>query len=476
MKKMHTLDRYKIGMRLDYKDAIVLTEDKNDKDRLMENSIMAVALPKGSEGEKAIGEIQGRKNQHVIWLADEYSHMDGTAVQMARGNLAGNENFQFFACSNKPEEGDPMYQDAEPFGEGFEKGWETSGLIDRKWWPTKLGVCVYLNGDESPNLKAPDDNPPFTMLAKRRYKEELQKMDGIENGPLVWRWWYAFPKKGEVNDRVLTVKIIEAFGANAPAIWGPSPDFKTVCGLDPGFKRDGDPCCANFAKLGRTIDNQLVLCEEEDAITLPQNMLSDMPYEHGIAIRLLDECEKRTPQCHIVAIDISGGGGVMALAIRQEAQNRGFRLDIIAVDFAGAPSDEMYDQGDGKLVPAKQLFDRHVSELWMSYRLAVQNRSIRGFNITSKASQQFCERKVIQDEKRRFKVERKEEMKDRIKRSPDQADSRALCLRAARSAGLSKAVGIEEPKTHEVQEWRDSDVSKRRAYGSPSNRRSYAKR
>jgi len=477
MKKMHTLDRYKIGMRLDYKDAIVLQEDKNDKDRLMENSIIAVALPKGSEGEKAIGEIQGRKNHNVIWLCDELGHMDGNAIQTARGNLAANRSFQFFGCSNKPEEGDPMYQDAEPFGPGFEKGWDTPGLSERTSWPTRLGVCIYFDGDKSPNLKAPEDEPvPFPMLSTREYRKTLVSMDGIENGPQFWRWWKAFPKKGEINDRVLTVKIIEAFGANDQPIWGPNPDKKTVAGLDLGLKKDGDPCCSSFAIVGKSIDGQIILAEEEDAVALPQNMTSELPYEKQIAQRFIQECENR--QCHLVALDISGGGGTMALAIREEAKLQGYNIEIIAVDFGGSPSEENYDRGDGTLVPAKELFDRKVTELWYSYRLAVQNRLIRGFNISSNVCKQFCERRVIQDEKRKFKVEKKEDMKKRIKRSPDHADARALCHVAARKAGLSPSRGMQDSTTsHEIDDWPDRPIQQRNSYGSQyQSRRSYAPR
>lgn len=461
LKKMHTLDRYKVGMRLDYKDSIVLQDDKSDKDRLMENSIMAVALPKGSEGEKAIGEIQGRKNTNVIWLADEYSHMDGTAVQTARGNLAANQSFQFFACSNKPEEGDPMFQDAEPFGEGFEKGWETENIMDRKSWPTRLGICIYLNGDESPNLKSPDGQPaPFPMLAKREYREELIRMDGIDDGPLLWRWWKAFPKSGELQDRVMTPRILESFGATQPVMWGPEPS-KCIAGLDLGFKADGDMCAASFGKVGLTMDAVKVLAHDGDSVHIAHSMTSTAPYETQIAIRFLDECAKR--DCHIVALDISGSGGLMALPIGQEARNRGYSLDVIPVDFGGTPSDEMYDVG-GKKEKAKTIFDRRVSELWYSYRLAVQNRIIRGISTNWQSCRELCERRVIQDENRRWKVEKKSDMKKRLRRSPDKGDSLILCHTAARHAGLSGSTTIDSTSKTQYLEGFD-DPKERRSYG-----------
>ena len=436
LKKMHAFDQYKLGMRLDYKDAIVLQEDKNDKDRLLENSIMAVALPKGSEGEKAIGEIQGRKNQNVIWLADEFSHMDGNAVTVARGNLAANRSFQFFACSNKPEEGDPMYQDAEPFGAEFNQGWETPGLRDRKWWPTKLGMCVYLNGDDSPNLRAPEaDEPPFPDLSRRAYRAELVRMDGMEDGPMLWRWWYAFPSKSEMHDRVLTKQILQTFGADRKVVWGNEP--VCVAGLDLGLKADGDPTVIDFGQVGKEfVDDKVgntVLAHEPDAIQLPQNMTDPKPYEQQIAKRVIDECEKR--DCHTLAADVSGGGGTVILSIEKEAMDRGYTLHIIAVEFGGSPSDEEYQIGNERK-PARQLFDRRVSEIWYAYRLAVQAGQIRNTDLSCNAVRELCERRVIQDEKRRFQVEKKIEMKKRLKRSPDRGDSRAILLIAARHVGL----------------------------------------
>lgn len=476
IKKMHTLDRFKMGNRLDYRDMIVLQEDKNDKDRFYENSIAAVALPKGSEGEKAIGEIQGRKNVHVIWAADELSHMDGQAIRTARGNLNANRNFQFFGLSNKPEEGDAMYMDAEPIGADFPQGWNTVGLDSKKTWPTKMGKCLYFDGTDSPNMKAPEsEEPPFPMLTTRRFIEDTIKDDGMEDGPQFWRWVKGFPKAGDIRDRVMTPAIIETFGATKQVVWAGN-SYEVVAGLDLGLKADGDPCVAAFAKVGEEHEGDKVMACEPETIQLPHSMSDSTPYDQQVARKFVKECQERN--CHKVAADISGGGGLMTQAIAQQAISEGYRLDIIPVDFGGTPSDELYEVGGDKK-PARQLFDRKVTELWYSFRLAVQNRKVRGMNLASKYVKQLCERRVIQDEQRRWKVEKKADMKKRTKRSPDDGDAQCLCHVAARSAGLSKDTSLlSEPvqRTHIIRMGDEGEEARGRYQRQHTKRRTYMPR
>lgn len=439
IKDLFDKDRYPLGKKLEYKHTIISPqdqEDKNQKDRDYRDAITAVAIKPGSEGERAIGSISGRKNQHVIWIADELPHMD-MGVLSARINLLSNPFFQWFGIGNKPNEGDPLYLDAEPAGAAYPDGWGSVNPDVDYRWKTKTGVCLYFDGERSPNMKAPPEKPvPFPRLADRAFVEAAATWGGGKDSPDYWRQVRGFPKQGDIQDRVLTAKILETFGATVDVIWA-GLNKTVVAGLDLGLKEDGDPCVADFGTVGQEHQGGTVLMHEPDTVTLTQKISEGKPYEQQIAEKFLDECQKR--RCRTVALDISGGGGLMAIAIKDEAAKRGWTLRIISVDFGGSPTEELYDVG-GEKKSAKDLFDRKVSEIWYSYRLAVQNRKIRGVKIHCAAIKQMCERKVIMDEKKRWKIETKRDMKKRIKRSCDQGDARALVLWAARSEGLGADV------------------------------------
>lgn len=113
----------------------------------------------------------------------------------------------------------------------------------------------------------------------------------------------------------------------------------------------------------------------------------------------------------------------------------------------------------------------------MAYRLAVQNRRVRGVSLASQAVRELCERRVIQDEKKRWKVERKLDMKARSKHSPDRADSRVLALQAARSIGFDAPKSLaekEQPRQHTI--WMGDDQKKSTYRQQHRPHRTYASR
>lgn len=431
-KDLYEKDKWKVGVRVDHEDMIVLEAKAKQRDG--RDAIKAIAVPKGAEGEKAIGKIQGRKNQNVIWLADEYAHMD-PYVQEARKNLASAPLFVFYACSNKPEEGDPMYNDAMPHPDDYPLGWADPEIPDKVEWKVRGGICLYFDGEKSPNTKAPEGVPdPFPMLTRRDYIAGIIEEEGGTDGSGYWRYVKAFPVIGESHDKVLTPKVLERFGALEEPVWAGS-GWETVSGLDAAWTKGGDDCMADFGRLGLDADGKKILAHEKDAVKLNTKVTAKGTVEEQVAEAYITEAKKR--DCHVVAIDISGGGGRIAMAIRNAADKAKWRLEIISVDAAGSPSEtEFYQVGD-KRRSAKELFDRQVSALWYGYRLDVEKGLIKGCHLQSRAIREICDRRVRNDERKRWEVEKKDDAKKRNKgKSPDAGESRVLLRIAARKHGL----------------------------------------
>jgi hypothetical protein len=192
-------------------------------------------------------------------------------------------------------------------------------------------------------------------------------------------------------------------------------------------------------------DAQPLLAHETETIRLVPKMNEEGTYEQKIAKAFLDECSKR--QCHHAAADISGDGGLMVQAIEKEAQARGYQLAMHPVSFSHSPDENVFYPIAGQMRRATEIFDRKVSQLWMGYRFLIQDGLVRGLNVRSRAVNQLCARKVTQDEKKRWSVEKKKDMKKRIKRSPDDADAVCVLAYYARSLGLQKVRGAtQKPK------------------------------
>lgn len=468
IRDLHDKDKLKIGVRVDYEDAIVL--EGKAKQRDIRDAIKAIALPKGSEGEKAIGKVQGRKNENIAWLADEYAHMD-PFVQKARSNLSAVPSFLFWACSNKPEEGDPMYTDAAPDPELYPLGWETPGLSDMESWPTKGGgICLYFDGEKSPNTNATKATDPFPMLTRRDYIDTIRDEEG-EDGYGWWKYVKAFPKTGSAHDKIINSKLLERHGALDDPVWA-GDDWITVAGFDPAWTKGGDDAMVDFARVGTDYTGLKIMAHEPDAVKLNAKMSGSGTFEEKVSEAFIRECQKR--QCHVVAIDISGGGGRVALEVRNAATRMNWKLEILSVDSAGSPDEsETYEMGDTKK-NGKEAFDRRVSELWVSYRLSVQAGLIRGVKTTAKAVRELCERRASNDEKKRYTVEKKSEYKKRNSgKSPDSAESRILCHHAARKHGLGANLAKSSIKKA-VADFRKPHEEKPAAYGwSGSQKSSY---
>lgn len=452
-------DRLKLGLRVDYEDAIVMEKKANERD--IRDAIKAIALPKGSEGEKAIGKVQGRKNQNIIWACDEYAHMDAF-VQQARSNLAAAPMFLFWAASNKPEEGDPMYQDAAPDPEKYPMGWETPGLSDMESWETKGGgICLYFDGEKSPNSLATSKDDPFPMLTRRDYIETIRKEEG-EDGYGWWKYIKAFPKTGHAHDKLIDSNFVRRFKADEDVTWAGS-EWTVVAGLDAAWTKGGDACMADFGKVGISHEGVKVLMHEADPVKLMP--IGGGTYEEQLARAFLDQCRQR--ECHVVAVDISGSGGRLANPVITEAHARGWKLEVISVDSAGAPDElEKYQVGS-KQKNGKELFKKRMDEIWVSYRFSIQERLIRGMKTTSKAFKELSDRRTNEDEDRRWVLEKKEKFKERNGgRSPDSAEARVLCHYAARKHGLGSDLAKRDARkvAEKVREFQDKQEKPTAAY------------
>lgn len=470
IKDLQQRDKFPVGTLLEYRHMLVLQEDPNDKSRDYRDSISAVTIPKGQEGQNVVGAISGGKNQHIIWVADELSFMDA-GVLMARLNLRANPFFQFIGISNKPREGDPMYQDAEPKGAKYPFGWRSVNPDVDDAWTTQAGCCYYFDGERSPNMKVPAGKPaPFPGLMTEAMRADIEADSGGTDSIGYWTQVRGFPQSGEVQDTVLNGNLIESRECHHDPIWGMEQPV-CIAGLDLGFRADGDPCVADFGLLGRDTSGSIILAHEKETVQLRTSMASKLSFEEQIAEHLIQECKTRN--CHEIEIDISADGGIIAQAIDQKARALNYKLQLHLCSFMGRPDDNVYFEVGGKRKPATELFDRKVSQLWYSYRFNVQNSAIRGLNVASRAVKQLCQRKVWQDDRKRWCVERKTDMKKRIKRSCDDGDARVLCANLAVRKGL-KGSGRRPVESRNVRQQDAKPAS--RPYGSRHSGRHYASR
>lgn len=446
VKDFHKNDRLKVGNRIETLHIITLDEELRDeegkKEREYRNGIKCINIKPGNEGKSVMASIVGRKNAYVIWICDEFPHMD-IGILNARVNLNTNTRGmnQFIGLGNAPEEGDPMYIDAAPYGPKYPDGWRSANKdLDQSWPTEKGGLVLYFNGSKSPNFQCSKNSIPFPGLMNHIAQHDIMQDAGGEETPMYWKQFYGFPPTVDISDKVLTHKLLETNGAFAEPLWM-DVQQKILAGLDLGFRADGDPSVIHFGRIGKSPQNRTHLCVEPDGIPLTPKQGNKEAFEPQIAKQVVDQCQKRG--CHDLAADVTGDGGLLVQAIEREARERGYQLNVLAVSFSGSPEDRVIIPGEKRT--AKQMFDRMVAQLWVSLRVSVLNKVVFGMTPRSKSVEQLCARRMGTDEKKRQTVEKKSEMKKRLRRSPDFADATVLLHHLALRHGLS-GLEIANPK------------------------------
>jgi hypothetical protein len=104
----------------------------------------------------------------------------------------------------------------------------------------------------------------------------------------------------------------------------------------------------------------------------------------------------------------------------------------------------------------KEAYDRRVTESWFQVHTALSTKSLVGIDVErdSKLVNELCSR-LYYHKGRKVAVEKKSDMKERIKKSPDLADSLTYAVEMLRRAGLEFTFEDEKAESLDIVEIRD---------------------
>jgi hypothetical protein len=231
------------------------------------------------------------------------------------------------------------------------------------------------------------------------------------------------------------------FGCRDKVIWKSA--FTRFASLDPGF--GGDPCCFRTFKRGEILTREhqegipdnfspyksTVKIECDETIYIPINANDkNTPPEYQIAYAVMNYCKARMIPPDEFIIGSTGTGRGAAAVLQREWSPR-----ILECDESGACSSMIVSNENPR--PAKELYDRKVTELWMNVREFAEAGMLKGLdNLTCR---QLCSRKILvkgTGQGKRQAIEKKEEML----KSPNDADALAFALDLVRGKGIFPSV------------------------------------
>jgi len=403
--------KWELGHMLDSQTTLQAT--KGD----YKHAIFALAVAHG-ETQKALHNLKGMHAERILLVVDEANGTPEAIFEAIPNLRKGCHDFTVIIIGNPTTRLDSHGRAAEPAD-----GWKSVGMNSKQWrtravpeWQLESGVCIRFDGVESPNVKAGKNIYPYL------YNQE--NWQAAQNHVGTFAYWSQdrgmWPPEG-MSNTVFNEMLIERCGAiDQFTFVGPTT---LIAFLDSGF--GGDACVLQFGELGDIGGKMgLQLTDWLDVPISPEAEAHDVDYQ--IARRTIEECRNRgiTPSCF--GVDATGiGRGVGAIIAAEWSPS------IHYTAWGAAPSERSSAQNDGR--PAREVYTTFVGEIWFGAREGMESGQVKGFS--SQAIMEFCSREYEMRGKM-FRIERKEEMKKRMRYSPDHADAVSGCVEVARRNGL----------------------------------------
>jgi hypothetical protein len=401
----------------------------------------------------------GIKQKRMRLVGDELSFMSSSWLSSI-ANLDKNPDFRFIGLGNPKDILDPLGKAAEP-----KDGWGSHMAPEKTAvWDTRFmnGRAVNLIGKDSPNFDYPEDQPtkfPY-LISKEKIANTLSFFS--EDSPEYYSQCIGSMKIGMMLKRVLSRDLCTQFQArDTDVVWDGTPT--RVAGLDAAY--GGDRCMCGFIEFGwalvpsntavpavptppvqmigetvKTVPGKdrkvILLCH--DPVIVPIRVGTGKEPEEQIAEYVKEFCRNKNIPPENFFHDSTGRGSLgTALARVWSAQCN-------PVEFGGSPTSrpvslDLYiwdhDKKKRRLKRCDEHYSKFVTELWFTVRYAVEAGQVRG--LPEETMEEFCMREWRKVKGDKIEVEAKEEMKERIGRSPDNADCLSVMFEGARRRGFN---------------------------------------
>lgn len=410
------------GLLGDKVDSQLLIRSTKGDDKM---AISALAVAHG-ETAKAIHNLKGRHAPRMLLVVDEANGTPEAIFEVIPNMRKGCRDLTIIIIGNPASRLDPHGRALTP-EEGWSsvtedlEEWRTKGVPE---WQLDPGIALRFDGFKSPNVLLGRTIYPHIYS----YEDKLNA-ERTPNYIGSFGYWTQdrglHPPEGFANT-VFTEQLFLRCDAEGHFTFD-SGEVLPLAFLDPAF--GGDACELYFGQLGQVAGRYcLQLTDHLEVPIDPGTAAHDIDYQ--IARRVQQECIVRGVRPHCFGLDATGiGRGVGAiLAAEWSAQ-------VQYMQWGQGATDRPSAQNDGR--PSREVYSNYVTEIWYSVREALECEQIKGFD--RKCMSQFCSREFRMGAKhdaKKLKLETKDDMRARVRYSPDVADACAGIFEVARRNGL----------------------------------------
>lgn len=409
----------------------IFTDDLSGEDdvRNLRRGIICVPCIGSDNRWVGMSKFIGIKQKRRRVMGDEVQLMEQPYFDMLANLNKG--DFKGVFVGNPIGENDPLDKISEP-----KEGWDAHPEPQKtETWDNKFpgGRTINLVGSDSPNFDEPKDRYPY--LVNESDIDYIASVWGRESYEM-FNQALGIRKPGLDVAKVITRDMCRTFGAHEPAIWAAGERFR-IYAVDAAY--GGDRCVAGWCEIGQELNGKQIICVRPPYV-IPISVNNGKPPEDQIAEFIAQDCVQNGIPPSRVFHD-STGRGSLGTAIA-----RIWSAETNPVEFGGSPTERpvcsdlyIWDEKlqHRRLKRCDEHYVKFVTELWFSVRYAIEGKQIR--ELPKEVMEEGCSRKWKPAKGDRKELEKKEDVKARIGKSPDLFDWLSIIVEGARRNGFQIA-------------------------------------
>ena len=419
--------------------AMIITVDDIDEEgeiaRELNRGIICVPCVSGGRF-IGMGKFQGAKPPNSPGKSDGIlkHYGDEAAVMQASfldayTNWTANENFKGVMAGNPTDISDPLCVAGEPVGgwDSFVDDGKTQEWTSR-WYEANV---IAFDGRDTPN----NDDPAkqYRYLTATGWCASLEKTHGTDSWQL-YQQGIGKPSRGMVSNRVITIGFCEQHKAFDKTVWKSKPTLK-IGAIDPAYG-GGDRCVFIPAEIGTDVsENQIIETGQHEIVPIKLN--SRLEPEQQIAAFAKERCDQLDIPPQNMFYDSFGRGTLGFFfaeifgSICPVPVNSGDKATDRPVRFDYFVQDE--STGKKRLKRCDEEYFKFVTEMWFSVRECIHSEQLK--NLFKEVAYEG-QLRLYRTRGKLIELETKDEMKERVKKSPDLFDTLAILVEGARRRGF----------------------------------------
>lgn len=417
--------------------------------------IWLIAAGKDDEGEadKKLKGLKAPTGGCLRLVADEFSDLGMCVFTAMVGNMSSTPNFKGIGMANPGSKLTPFARFVTP-----KKGWNSLsvGMTD---WETEFGICLSFDAHSSPRALAPEHervlpngdyvhdlydwmpSPQYIAQAKLAFGE-----DSVE-------YWAQirgmFCPTGMERTVWSELELLNAKERVKPEEWDRPPE-KFVAALDPAFVTDGDrspivwgECGLIKGKKVMNVAGFKIIAEASGIVLSDDGEENQITVSENVINQFREHCRFHSVPPKHAGFDGTGGGVSFGQWLHTKWSHA-----VHAIRFNEKPVDRRPDSQNEFTI-----YRNRVTQLWVQPKALVREGQIRG--IPMEIIEELCMRKWAPNHTATTScVESKRDMKKRIGKSPDLADTFCILVEVAILNGLLDVQEIRKGDRKMHQQWK----------------------